>query len=236
MEFGVKGTAGMSDTEMSAQDLLAGYAGGRSPEVSAALASLGEAGQVTNLMDVPEYKALYDTGRAGMNNQLSQLGRTLQISGNTSSGAGADVMASRVGDLNTQLMGSLAPYAAQERERRYQAPIMAASVASLDTQSRLDAVKTYGALPRELEQLSLDAEYMSQYLNETESLNRVQALSAVGGIGNTIIKGGEQQDWAQWASLIGNVASGAMKGGAQGGWGGAIAGGIAGAGDAANQN
>lgn len=233
--FDVKQTAGMSDTEMGAQDLLGSYANNESPEVTAALASLGRDSQYQNLMDVPEYKALYETGQRDINNQLNRLGRTLQLKGNTNTSTGANVMANEIGDLNTQLMGSLSPFAAQERERRANAPIQAAAIKEADTQNRLAAVKAYGALPRELEQLSMDAEAMTQYLNTIAPYQyQVPALSAAGGIGNATITGGEKKPWAEWASLIGNAVGGAVQGGAKGGWGGAIAGAIGGVGKAAS--
>jgi hypothetical protein len=224
--FGVKGTAGMTDTEQSAQDLLANYANNQSPEVTNALASLKETGQYQNIMDVPEYAALYKTGQGNMNTQLNRLGRSMQIQGNNNSGAGADTMATRVGDLNTQLMGSMAPYAAQERERRYQAPLTAAALASSDTQSRLGAVKEYGALPRQLEQLSLDADYMSQYLNATAPYQyQVPALAAVGNIkGDTVVSGGGMSDYGMLLQAGATIAGGYLAGRGGGGGGGEVQG------------
>jgi hypothetical protein len=208
--FGVQGTAGMTDTEQSAQDLLANYANNRSPEVTNALASLGEQGQYKNLMDVPEYAALYNTGRADNNADMNRLGRTLQTTGNTSSGSGADVMMGRLGENNARLMGTMAPYAAQNEAQRLQAPITAANLATQDTQSRLGAVKEYGALPRELQQLSLNADYMSKYLNATAPYQyQVPALSAAGGIGNTTVTGGGLSDLGMLLQVGGSVAAGA---------------------------
>lgn len=212
--FGVKGVAGMTDTELSGQDLLSGYVDGQSPEVANALASLGEAGKYNNLMDVPEYKALYDTGRADVATDLNRMGRSLQIGGNANSGAGAGVMMKSIGEANSRLLGTMAPLASAERERRYQAPLAAAGLATADTQSRLTAAKNFGALPRELEQLSLDAEYMSNYLNATAPYQyQVPALSAVGGVGNTTVSGGGMSDMGLLASIGGTIAGGFLAGG-----------------------
>lgn len=206
--FGVQGTAGMTDTEQAAQQILAKYAGGQSSEVQAALSSLDEAGQYQSLTDVPEYAALLDIGTKSMDDQLNRVGRSLQLTGNTSSGSGASVMSDEIGRLNTELLGSLAPYAAAERERRYDAPLQAANISTTDTQQRLGAVKEYGALPRELEQLSLNAEYMSQYLNEiAPSQYQVPALQAVGNVGKSTVTGGGLTDLGFMASLGGSMAS-----------------------------
>ena len=206
--FGVQGTAGMSDTEKMAQQTLADYAGGRGQEVLTALSSLNDAGQYQSLTDVPEYAALLDVGNKNINDQLNRVGRSLQLTGNTSSGSGASVMSDEIGRLNTELLGSLAPYAAQERERRYQAPLTAANLATSDTQSRLGAVKEYGALPRELEQLSLSAEYMSDYLNTIAPFQyQVPTLQAVGGLGNTTVTGGGLTDLGFAASVGGKIAA-----------------------------
>lgn len=194
-EFDVRKIAGMSDAELSAQDILSGYVTNQSPEVAAALASLGEAGKVTNLMDIPEYKALYDTGRTDISKDINRIGRTLQLGGNTNTSTGASVINNSIGEANARLLSTLAPYASVERERRFQAPITAAEIASSDTKNRLEAAKTYGALPREIQQLSLDAEYMAQYLNEIAPFEyQVPALSAVGGIGNATVTGGGLTD------------------------------------------
>lgn len=193
--FGVQGTAGMSDAELAGQDLLSGYVGNQSPEVTNALASLGEASKTTNLMDIPEYKALYDTSRSNVNSDINRVGRSLQISGNTNSGAGAGVMLKSIGEANAQVMGAMAPYAQAERTRSLNAATDAAALATNDTQSRLSAAKNYGALPRELEQLSLNANYMADYLNKTAPYQyQVPALSAVGGIGQTVVTGGGLTD------------------------------------------
>jgi hypothetical protein len=205
--FGVQRTAGLSDTEQAAQQTLANYSGGQSPEVQAALASLNEAGQYKSLTDVPEYAALLDIGNRNIDKQLNRMGRSLQLGGNASSGSGAALLSDEVGRLNTELLGSLAPYAAGERDRRYNAPLQAANLATTDTQQRLGAVKEHGALPRELEQLSLNAEYMAQYLNETAPYQyQVPALSAVGGIGDTTVTGGGLTDLG---FLVGGAATAA---------------------------
>lgn len=226
LNFDVKGTAGMTDTELQAQDLLAQYAANPSPEVQAALASLKEAGQYTNLMDVPEYAALYNTGRADNNSDLNRLGRTLQLGGNTNTSSGAGVMTNRIGENNARLLGTMAPLAAQERERRYQAPITAAQISASDTQSRLGAVASYGALPRQLEQLSLDSEYMASYLNETAPYQyQVPALNAVSNSGTTTVTGGGLSDLGMLlqagATVAGGYAGGAALGGILGAGGGA---------------
>lgn len=207
--FGVQQTAGMTDTELMGQDVLAGYAGGQSAEVQNALNSLKEVGQYTNILDVPEYAALYETGQKDINNQLNRLGRSLQMTGNTSSSSGAGVMMNAVGDLNKELLGSMAPYAAAERERRYNAPLQAADLATKDTENRLAAVKQYGALPRELEQLSLNAEYMANYLNEIAPYQyQVPALSSVGGIGQTTVTGGGLSDAGVGLSILASMFGG----------------------------
>jgi len=207
--FGVQGTAGMSDTEQAAQATLSNYAGGQSSEVQSALASLNEAGQYQSLTDVPEYAALLDVGNKNINDQLNRMGRSLQLTGNTSSGSGANVMSDEIGRLNSELLGSLAPYAASERERRYQAPLQAANLSTTDTQARLGAVKEHGALPREIEQLSLNAEYMSQYLNEIAPYKyQVPALQAVGGVGDTQITGGGLSDAGTGLSALATMWGG----------------------------
>lgn len=211
--FGVRGTAGMTDTELSGQDLLAGYVGGQSPEVANALASLGEASQTTNLMDIPEYKALFDTTRSNVNADINRVGRSLQISGNANSGAGAGVMLKSIGEANAQVMGAMAPYAQAERTRSLNAATSAAELATADTQSRLSAAKNFGALPRELEQLSLDAEYMANYLNATAPYQfQVPALQAVGGIGNTTVSGGGLSDLGMLVQAGASIAGGALAG------------------------
>jgi hypothetical protein len=107
------------------------------------------------------------------------------------------------------LLGSLAPYAAQERGRRYQAPLDAANLSTTDTQARLGAVKEHGALPREIEQLSLNAEYMSQYLNTIAPYQyQVPALNAVGQSGETVISGGGLSDLGFAVSAGATAASG----------------------------
>ena len=210
--FGVQGTAGMSDTEQAAQNTLANYSGGQSQEVQTALSSLKEAGQYKSLTDVPEYAALLDIGNKSMDDQLNRMGRSLQLTGNTSSGSGASVMSDEIGRLNTELLGSLAPYAADERNKRYNAPLQAASLASTDTQARLGAVKEHGALPRELEQLSLNAEYMSQYLNEIAPYEyQVPALTGVLGSGNTTVSGGGLNDASKLAASV-SAMSGILGG------------------------
>jgi hypothetical protein len=207
--FGVKGTAGMSNTELQAQDLLAGYAANPSQEVQSALASLKEAGNYTNLMDVPEFAALYNTGRADNNSDLNRLGRTLQLKGNTNTSSGAGVMTNRIGENNARLMGTMAPYAAQNEAQRLQAPITAAQLASSDTQSRLGAVAQYGALPRQLKQLSLDSQYMADYLNETAPYDyQARVLGTIGGIGNTVVTGGGLSD----SGMVLQAAASAMGG------------------------
>lgn len=211
--FGVQGTAGMSATEQAAQNTLSNYAGGQSPEVTSALASLKEAGQYKSLTDVPEYAALLDIGNRNINEQLNRMGRSLQLSGNTSSGSGADMLTNEVGRLSNELLGSLAPYAAGERERRFNAPLQAANLAATDTQQRLSAVKEHGALPRELEQLSLNAEYMSQYLNAIAPYQyQVPALQAVGGIGDTTVTGGGLTDVGFALSTAATAFGGGKKG------------------------
>ena len=210
--FGVQGTAGMTDTEKAAQATLSNYAGGQSPEVQTALASLKEAGQYQSLTDVPEYAALLDIGTKSMDDQLNRMGRSLQLTGNTSSGSGASVMSDEIGRLNTELLGSLAPYAADERDKRYNAPLQAANLAATDTQQRLGAVKEYGALPREIEQLSLNAEYMSKYLNEIAPYQyQVPALQAVSQSGETTITGGGMTDLG-FAVSAGGQAAGSYYG------------------------
>jgi hypothetical protein len=206
--FGVQGTAGMSDTEQAAQNTLSNYAGGRSQEVQTALSSLTEAGKYKSLTDVPEYAALLDIGNKNIYDQLNRMGRSLQLGGNASSGSGASILSDEVGRLNRDLLGSLAPYAAGEWERRFNAPLQAANIATTDTQARLGAVKEYGALPRELEQLSLNAEYMSEYLNTIAPYQyQVPTLQAVGGIGNTQVTGGGLTDLGFAASVGGQVAA-----------------------------
>jgi len=225
--FGVQGTADMTDTEKAAQGTLSNYAGGQSQEVQTALASLKDAGQYKSLTDVPEYAALLDIGNKNVNDQLNRMGRSLQLTGNTSSGSGASVMSDEIGRLNTELLGSLAPYAAEERNRRYDAPMQAANLSTTDTQQRLGAVKEYGALPREIEQLSLNAEYMSQYLNEIAPYKyQVPALNAVSQSGTARVTGGGLTDLGFATQVAGMVGAGALAGGA-------LAGGAATSGSAA---
>jgi len=216
--FGVQGTADMSDTEKAAQGTLSSYAGGRGSEVQSALASLKEAGQYQSLTDVPEYAALLDVGNKNVNDQLNRMGRSLQLTGNTSSGSGASVMSDEIGRLNSELLGSLAPYAAEERDRRYNAPLQAANLSSTDTQARLGAVKEHGALPREIEQLSLNAEYMSQYLNEIAPYEyQVPALQAVSQSGTAQVTGGGVTDLGFWLNAVSGAVSGAGGAGGAGG-------------------
>lgn len=203
----------MTDTELAGQDLLSGYVGNQSPEVANALSILGEASKTTNLMDIPEYRALYDTSRADVATDLNRMGRSLQISGNTNSGAGAGVMLRSIGEANARVAGAMAPYAQAERTRSIGAATTAAELATKDTQSRLTAAKNFGALPREIEQLSMDAEYMANYLNTVAPFQyQVPALSEVGGIGNTTVSGGGLSDLGLLASIGGTLGAGYLAG------------------------
>jgi hypothetical protein len=141
----------------------------------------------------------------------------LQISGNTNTGAGAGVMLKSIGEANAQVMGAMAPYAQAERTRSLNAVTSAAELATADTQNRLSAAKNYGALPRELEQLSLNADYMADYLNKTAPYQyQVPALSAAGGIGNTTVTGGGLTDLGFGISAVASAVSGTnFNGGAK---------------------
>lgn len=188
--------AGLSELEQQARGLAGQYGTAPSAEVESAISALTEAGQgVESILDIPEYEALYKQVLEQGRLEANRLGRTLQLSGNASSGSGANVLGRQVEQTQQNLLATLAPYTSAERGRSLEAITGAAGMRTADTQGRLAALSQVGELDRSLEQLRNDAAYAAVMQQiEFPYQYQVPALQAAAGAQPTAVKGGGLTD------------------------------------------
>jgi len=206
--------ADMSDLEKVQQALAMQFSMERSPEVQTALDTLGEFGQYKDVLDVPEFKGLYDTILREGNLMANRLGRSLQISGNASSTPGSKLMGRQVTDVQSQLQAGLSPYAQSLMNLRYQAPLTAAELSTSDVMNRMNTAGQVGYLPRAIQDLKNQARFNVQQQKALFPY-QVQAptLAAAGGVNMpTVVSGGGPTAFQQLSPIIGGAIGNMLSG------------------------
>ena len=148
--------AGLSDQEKMASQMTTGYA--QSPAEGLDYLR-GVVGGSSNIMDIPEYRAMMDEVFNQGQLEANRLGRSLQIRGGTSASTGRDMLGRLLGDVQQRALGTMAPYAAQERQNKLSASQALNQLGEQSILNRLSALSSSGGVERALEQLRKDADY-----------------------------------------------------------------------------
>ncbi len=219
------GVAGLAPQEQQASQMTSEYAGTPAEGLDYLRSTLGGS---SNVMEIPEYRALLDQVFKQGSLEANRLGRSLQIRGGTSASTGRDMLGRLLGDVQSQALATMAPYAQGLRNEKLTAAEALNRLGEQSILNRLNALSTSGGVERQLDQLRKDAAYNQQMMT-TMFPYQQQA-----GLAQTIL-----QNPAQWtvtqkpstAQIIGQTVGGAVEGagkGSAGGPWGAIGGGIAG--------
>jgi hypothetical protein len=152
-------TAGLSQDELRAIDMARSYAGSEVPGMSYLQSVVNGP---SNILDIPEYKALADTVMQQGQMETNRVGRSLRLRGGSSSSTGANVLGQSVEEQQSKWMSALAPYASQERSQKMTAAEQLASLGESSMLNRLNALSSVGTLERQLQQLQQTAQYNQQ--------------------------------------------------------------------------
>lgn len=214
---------GLSSAEKQAADLTQRFAGSE-PEGMQHFRDVLAGG---NILDNPAYQALFSKVRAAGDRQISRTGRSLQIRGGTTSGAGAKILGRSQEQAEDTLLASLAPYVAANEAQKMTAAEALVQTGESSILNRLNALGKSGELDRRLKQLDKDTEFARKTTMTLFPWQQSAQLAA------TIL--GNKVDWSvtQTPSLFSQVAgplgmvAGAMVGGPAGAAvGGSIGGGL----------
>lgn len=201
--------AGLSGQEQTASQMATDYGKSEAEGLDYLRSVVGDSG---NIMDIPEYRAMLDEVFRKGGLESNRLGRSLQIRGGTSSSTGRDMLGRLLGDIQSQAMATMAPYAAQERQNKQSAASTLNQLGEQSILNRLNALSTSGGVERALEQLRKDAEY-TQRMTTT-----MFPYEQGAGMADTLLR--NKADWSvtqtpsmmsQIGSLAGSVA-GAIPG------------------------
>lgn len=219
-------TVPLTPFEQRAQELLGQWAGRREPETRA-LARKTATEAITQPVDItqlPEYQGiLQDVGEQG-NLLVNRLSRGLQKVGALVSTGGRDILGRAVTGIQKSLAGALAPFAMEERARKFgMIPVLEEFARTEERQplETIQGLRTYD-LTRMLEEQKAQAEYQRQ-VSEMGFPYQVQAPMLTGILGGQqpgiAITGGQPSTFSQIAPLIGPLLTGIMGRGGEGGGG-----------------
>jgi hypothetical protein len=206
------------------QQLAWQYVQQRPEAIQAAMDSLGEFSQAKDVLDVPEFKGLYDTILRSGNQMANRLGRSLQIGGNADTSPGARMMGRQATDVQSQLLGGLAPYAQNLMNLRYQAPLAAAELETGDITQRMNVAGQVGFLPRALQDLRNASKWnMQQQKALFDYQVRAPIFASIAGSNlPTVVSGGGPSMFQQASPIIGSVLGNMLS--SPGGLGGGLSG------------
>jgi len=206
--------AGLSQNEQLASTMARDYAKGE-PEGIDHLRSIMD--RSDNILDDPSFRALYDETKRAGELETNRMGRSMQLRGGNSSTSGRDMLGRTVAQNQSNLMATMAPYAAANQQTKLTAAQSLAQLGESSILNRLNALGSTGALSRQLDQLGKDAEY-NRAMNMT-----MFPYTTTAGIADTILR--NKADWSvtqspslfsQIAAPVAEVASGAVGGMMQG--------------------
>ena len=112
-----------------------------------------------NILDNPAYKALFDKTQQAGERTTNRVGRSLQMRGGTSSGAGKDALGRTVEQNNSDLLATLAPYQQAQDQMRMTAAQSLAQLGDSASLNRLAALGKSGDFTQRLDQLNKDSDY-----------------------------------------------------------------------------
>jgi len=159
--------AGMSEAELTGQDLLSQFLGeGPSPERASALSFLtGLLDMPRDIMQLPEIKALLSSIKSVTADLINSVFRRTQLEGMGTSGPQGSAVGRELAKGQTSMVAALAPYLSQARSNQLSAASLINSLVSSAEGSalgKIGAASTYGALPRELEQAGYSADWQKK--------------------------------------------------------------------------
>ena len=169
------------------QDVLRRFlAEGPSEERGAALSFLtGLLDQPTDIMQLPEIKALMAAIESQTSDLVNTSMRRTQLQGMGTSGPQGSAVGRELAKGQTSMVAALAPYMSQARSNQLTASqIINSLVAGEDASAigKIGAGMTYGALPRQLSQAEMDAEYQKR-VNDILAKYNLNAPAAQGILG-----------------------------------------------------
>ena len=206
--------SGLSQNEQLASTMARDYATGE-PQGLEHLRSVMQGSG--NIMDNPSYKALFDETKRAGELENNRMGRSMQLRGGNASTSGRDMLGRTAAQNQSNLMATLAPYAAQNEQMKLTAAQSLAQLGESSILNRLNALGQTGALTRQLDQLGKDADY-NRKMNMT-----MFPYTQTAGLADTILR--NKADWSvtqspslfsQIAAPVAQVASGMMSGAAMG--------------------
>jgi hypothetical protein len=116
-------------------------------------------GQSDDILQNPAYKALFDKVSAAGERETNRAGRSLQLRGGTSSGAGQDALGRTVAQNQSDLLATLAPYQQAQQNAKMTAAQSLSQLGESSTLNRLAALGQSGDFTQRLDQLNKDSDY-----------------------------------------------------------------------------
>ena len=114
-------------------------------------------GGSASIMDDPAYQALFDKTKEAGELETNRVGRSLQMRGGTSSGAGQDVLGRTVAQNNSNTLATMAPYQQALDQQKMTAAQSLAQFGESGTINRLSALGQTGDFMQKLDNLNKDA-------------------------------------------------------------------------------
>jgi len=190
--------SGLSQNEQLASTMARDYATGE-PEGLEHLRSVMQGSG--NIMDNPSYKALFDETKRAGELENNRMGRSMQLRGGNASTSGRDMLGRTAAQNQSNLMATMAPYAAQNEQMKLTAAQSLAQLGESSILNRLNALGQTGALTRQLDQLGKDADY-NRKMDMT-----MFPYTQTAGLADTILR--NKADWSvtQSPSLFSQVAA-----------------------------
>jgi hypothetical protein len=210
--------AEMSPQEQAAMSILTRYLGSESePRKLATELATKTATTPVDITQIPEYKGLLDTVLEEGRLEANRLGRTLQQTGGAESTPGRDILARSVDATTAKALGALAPYAADERNKRFNAISLLNMLAGDTEAAEINKIKTgvdAGRLPRSINQAAGDAQFQQQMTETMFPYNVLAALARANIVSPMPVTTESPSTMSKISSLVtlGSQVAGGIKG------------------------
>lgn len=222
----IRDIAGFSDLEQQGLDIIQKFINAPESEQRKFVESqVRDFATEKDITKMPEYESVINRIVDEGNLIANRLSRGLRMTGNapTQAGAGRDMLGRSVGETQERLMAVLAPYASQERGRRFGALETLEGLETGKEQRMLQkagVASEAGQAVRSLDQAVMDALYTAQQQELTHQWQTVPNIlqSIIQGGGQlATVTGGEPSTFSQLLPLAGPILTSILQGGGQDG-------------------
>jgi len=226
--------AGMTDLESYIQSMLGDYVkqGPSKTRQNALDLASKTANEPYDVMQLPEVQGLMKSITEAGQQEGNRLNRGMQLRGSSQSSKGRDILGRNVTDMQQKMASSISPFLEAERQRQFQSIGLMSDIENAQVADLLQKLQTgsnIGALPRQLLQQNLNADFSNamqpidfRYGTQANILHSILSEPQV----LTGQQGGGASGFSQIAPLIGPAMSllGPMLSGGLGGGGAGAAG------------